>query len=392
MLKRNTLVTRPFTLLALFSLWFWACATIPKFQAHGRLADQPLSTTVDSEIAKYYLEHYLHNDRIRPEYDGKIGKALAVWDQAPLDRDTLQALTEQFSPDFATLYFVSRIYHDPVNHRAQQAFHEHLAAIKRDGEAGIYRIARRFDSYLIAFVPGYGYKEEPATGADFAQQRRIMNRVGFKTLLIETDEVGTVEENASILANEIPRLEQQHSKIILVSTSKGGPEVALAMGKLLASDQLRAVKAWISIGGLLRGTPSADQALTWPASWLASVVFFFKGVPMKTVKSLHTEKRRKVFARLEFPEHVLLLQYVGVPLSGQIAEYVEGRYRSLRKLGPNDGLTLLADQLIDGGIVITDVGLDHYYADPEIDLKTFSLAEVVMDELERRERGSLRGR
>lgn len=384
-------VTYLFALL-LLCLYFSGCATIPQFRVNGILAGQHVSTTVDSELSKYYLEHYLQNDHIYPEYDQEIEKALAVWNQAPLDRETLRKISEQFSPDFATLYFVSRIYQDPVNRRAQQAFYSHLASIRKKGEEEIRRIAKRFKSYLIAFVPGYGYKQNPATGADFARQRRIMNRAGFQTLLIETEEIGTVEENASIVAREIPRLDKRYDNVMLVSTSKGGPEVAMAIGKLVMPDQLRAVRAWISIGGLLRGSPEVDQALTWPKSWLARIAFFFKGIPIETVKSLHTGKRREAYAQFEFPKHVLLLQYVGVPLSGQIAEHVQGRYRGLRELGPNDGLTLLADELIDGGIVVTDIGLDHYYEDPEIDLKTFALVQVVIDQLENRGRGRLPGR
>jgi hypothetical protein len=379
-------------LSVLLDLVLSGCATIPTYEVKGSLADQQVSTTVDSKISKYYLEHYLGHDRERPEYDEKIDETLAVWNQAPLDRDTLKEISEQFSPDFATLYLVSRIYRDPVNRWAQQAFHSHLASLKNTTEAEMSHIAKRFQSYLVAFVPGYGYKENPATGADFGRQRRIMTRAGFTTVLIETEEIGTVEKNASILANEIPRLGKRYDNIILVSTSKGGPEVALAIGQLMSPDESHAVKAWISIGGLLRGSPEADEVLTWPKSWLASIVFFFEGIPMQTVKSLHTDKRREVFVQLEFPEQIVLLQYVGVPLSGQIEEDVQGRYRGLRKLGPNDGLTLLADELIEGGIVVTDIGLDHYYADPEIDLKTFALAQVVMDEIENRAQGEIPGR
>ena len=372
-------------LLPIFLFFFSSgCTTIPKFQITGRLADQELSTTTDSELSKYYLEHYINNDRINPDYDKKIDQTLAIWNKRPLDSDSLKELTTNFSPDFATLYFVSRIYQDPVNRRAQQAFHSHLASIRNKGPKEMGRVAERFTSYLIAFVPGYAYKKDPNTGADFARQLRIMNWAGFKTLLIETDELGTVENNASILAKEISRLEKRRNKIILVSASKGGPEVALAIGKLLTPDQLHGVKAWISIGGLLRGSPSADQALKWPKSWFVRIGFFFKGLRAEVIENLSTKKRRKVFAELTFPKHILTLQYVGVPLSGQIEKYVQGRYNDLKKFGPNDGLTLLTDELVAGGIVVTDVGLDHYYLDREIDLKTFALAYVVLNLLEER--------
>ncbi|MFQ5803163.1 MAG: hypothetical protein ACE5JQ_09745 [Candidatus Methylomirabilales bacterium] len=310
-----------------------------------------------------------------------------MWDERPLDTDNLKHLTTQFSPDFATLYFVSRIYMVPKNRIAQQAFHSHLATLRTQRITEKFHIDEKFTSYLIVFVPGYAYKRDPATGADFAVQRRVMGQAGFETLLVETDELGTIEKNASILANELTRLEKSHDKIILVSTSKAGPEVALAIGKLMTAEQLRHVKAWISIGGLLRGSPIADQALKWPKSWFAAIGFFFKGLSTDVIEDLSTQKRREAFAHLYFPEHILLIQYVGVPLSGDIGEHVEGRYKDLREHGPNDGLTLVADELIEESIVVTDIGLDHYYSDPQIDLKTLALARVIFDKLERRGKG-----
>ena len=364
----------------------FGCASVTKYPVQGTLAGQAIATTIDSELSKYYLEHYLRNDRINPAYDQEIDRALAIWNQRPLDSDNLRELTQEFSPDFATLYFVSRVYQDPINRKAQDAFHAHVATLRAKGPKEVFRIAKRFAPYLIAFVPGYAYMRDPTTGADFAEQRRLMTEAGFKNVLIETDELATVDTNARIIASEILRLNEEHRRIILVSTSKGGTEVALAIGKLLPPERLEGVKAWISIGGLLRGTPSADQALQWPKSWLVRAAFFFTGHRGEVIEDLNTKKRREVFAQLEFPGDMLTLQYVGAPLSGQIAEYVQGRYDDLKNLGPNDGLTLLADELVEGGIVITDIGLDHYYLDPDIDLKTFALASVVLDLLEGRDR------
>jgi len=364
----------------------FGCASVTKYPVQGTLAGQAIATTIDSELSKYYLEHYLRNNRINPAYDQEIDRALVIWNQRPLDSDSLRELTQEFSPDLATLYFVSRVYQDPINRKAQDAFHAHVATLRAKGPKEVLRIAKRAAPYLIAFVPGYAYKRDPTTGADFAQQRRLMTEAGFKNVLIETDELATVDTNAKIVASEILRLNEEHRRIILVSTSKGGTEVALAIGKLLPPERLEGVQAWISIGGLLRGTPSADQALQWPKSWLVRTALFFTGHRGEVIEDLNTKKRREVFAQLEFPERIVTLQYVGVPLSGQIAEYVQGRYDDLKDLGPNDGLTLLADELVDGGIVITDIGLDHYYLDPEIDLKTFALASVVLDLLEGRDR------
>ena len=232
------------------------------------------------------------------------------------------------------------------------------------------------------FVPGYGYERNPETGADFAGPRAILEQQGYRTLLIEPDELGTVEENATIIAERLRELAENESRIVLVSTSKGGPEVALALGELLPVGESAHVQAWISVGGLLRGSPQADRALRWPKRWFAKTVLWFKVLRPGIIENLSTGVRRPAFDRLELPSHVLMVQYVGVPLSGQVGRKVHGRYRKMRRLGPNDGLTLLADELVPGGIVVTDVGLDHYYRDPVIDQKTIALVTIVLEELD----------
>lgn len=375
----------------LFSLlgsapWASACNSVPRFPLAGTLAGRQVATTVDSDLAKYYLEHYLPGRRANTRYDTTIEKALDEGRADPSGRETLRRLSQQFSTDFATIHFVAHLYDRPINRRMQDAFHRHLQTLTTPGATRLAPIPGAFKSYLLVFAPGYAYKKDQTTGADFARQRRLLTQEGFQTLLVETDELGSVEDNAVIVADELVRLGKQHNKVILVSTSKAGPEVALALGERLPAAALGHVQAWISIGGLLRGSPYADRWLPWPKSWLAYLAFRFEGLHPGVIRNLSTPVRSAAFARLSFPAHILMLQYVGVPLSGHIDSSVSGRYRALQPFGPNDGLTLLADELVPGGIVVTDVGLDHYYRDPAIDQKALALTYAVLGELQRQER------
>jgi len=371
-----------FFFLFYFALYASACHNVPRFPVAGTLASQYVATTVDSDLAKYYLEHYLLDHRANTGYDTVIDDALQEEQADPSDRETLKQLSQQFSTDFATIHFVARLYDTPANRRTQDAFHAYLHHFTTPGTTPVVPLPEAYKSYLLVFVPGYAYKKDQTTGADFARQRRVMMQEGFQTLLIETDELGSVEDNATIVADALVRLGEQHNKIILVSASKGGPEVALALGERLPAAALGHVQAWISIGGLLRGSPYADRWLQWPKCWLAHLVFTFQGLQPSVIRNLSTAVRSAAFARLNFPTHILMLQYVGVPLSGHIGPATRGRYSALQRFGPNDGLTLLADEIVPGGIVVTDVGLDHYYRDPAIDLKTLALAYVVLGELQ----------
>ena len=236
-------------------------------------------------------------------------------------------------------------------------------------------------NYRFLFVPGWLYESNPGTGADFARQRHLLRRLGFDVALVRTLDNGTVEENAELLARAVREQSRHHDSLILVSTSKGGPETALALGQVLRPEDTRAVRAWISIGGILRGSYFADRMLSWPRSWLVRPYLFFKGLATDSISSMTVARNRERFERLRFPPHILMLQYIGVPFSGHIPDYANDGYKALRKYGPNDGLALLADELVEGGVAVLDLGLDHRYVDPEIDLKTLAMAHLVVDHL-----------
>ncbi len=357
-----------------------ACAAPARIPAAGMIAGQRVATTVDAPIARDYLERYLRGDRsdaaLTQAVEGNTREPAAD----PHDREALGRLARRHSTDLATLHFVARLYEQPDNRRVQDAFHAHLRRLTT-GE----RVALAPDrAYLVAFVPGYAYRRDPATGADFARPRAMLEAAGFRTLLVETEELAGVERNAGLVAERLTRLAEGEERIIVVSASKGGPETALALGEGLSADAARRVKAWISVGGLLRGSPYADRYLGWPRRWLAALALTWEGLPKSLVRDMSTVERTPVLARLRLPAHLLTLQYVGAPLSGQVPPWSRGRYCALSPHGPNDGLTLLADELLAGGLVVTDLGLDHYYQDPAIDLKTLALLQAVLDELGRR--------
>ena len=237
-------------------------------------------------------------------------------------------------------------------------------------------------SYTIAFVPGYGYKMDQSTGSDFARQRELVRERRFDVRLIETDEVGTVEANARLITEALTELDSGPNGVVVVSTSKGGPEVALALGDPSTHEVLGTVRAWISVGGILRGSPYADHLGRHPLRWFITTIGALLRHPRGILENLSTEVRGLVMDGLILPPELLVLHYIGAPLENQIERSNRGRYDALKDLGPNDGLTLLADEILPDGIVITDIGLDHYFRHPQIDLITLALTQIVMEELE----------
>jgi len=358
-------------------------ASLPHIEVQGELIGQKIDTAVDSKIAKYYLEHYLRNNIINPEFDNKIEQALQNRNNTIPSPEFLKDLSDETSVDFAALYLAKNILEAKTNRRFYLEFKEELLETNTGIKTGEQHLHPNSNSYVFLFVPGWVYESEPENGADFAKSRKILTQHGLENYLIKIDETGTIEENAAYISKEIVGHSQSNRNLILVSASSGGPAVIQAIGDLLTPSQLVKVKAWVNIGGILRGSFIADSAVRWPKQWLVKIYLFFKGWDFDSVESMTTKRSHERLKRVHLPSDILYLNYVGIPLSGHITKRAKGRYADLRTLGPNDGLTLITDEIIPNSVTIAELGLDHYYLDPEIDLKTVALAQLVINHLEK---------
>lgn len=331
----------------------------------GTVAGQPVATTVDSPLAQAY-----------------VTAPLPLETPDPADRAGWQALAARGSVDLAALHLLRTLAADPANAALRARFEAELARLRRREP-----VTTPAPDALVLLVPGWLYRTQPGTGADLARPRRVLDRLGIDNTLVPTLENGTVEANAAIVAAAV-RAAPPCRPLIVVSASKGGPEVAEALGHLLSPAATARVRAWVNVGGLLRGTPLADLGTTWPTSWLAALYFAAQELPVgDSVASLRTDRSAARLARQRLPPGLRLVNLVGIPLSGHIRPHTEFGYARLKAYGPNDALTPIPDALALGGTTIALLGLDHYLADPELDLKTAALALVLLGEIAAGETG-----
>ncbi|MGH8729989.1 MAG: hypothetical protein ACREV9_17915 [Burkholderiales bacterium] len=362
-------------LLLLFIASLVACShSGPRYPVEADFGNHALKTTVDSEIAKYYAEEYLQERRANAEWNILLDSLHAT--SGVPDGAKLNDLSNRFGVDFTALFLAKQLISDPENKRIAERFTRNFEREKQ-AQSGVLP-----GDYLVAFAPGWFYRRNPQTGADFAAPRRILERRGVKTRLIETEEAGTVERNAEIISAALTRMSSEHKKIILVSTSKAGPEAALALSMLIESPHK--VKAWVNIGGLLRGTKLADEALQWPQR-LYVRFFILGGYSFDGINSLTRERSKERLKKQAPLDDILVVNYAAIPMSGQVSEDAGYGYGVLSEEGPNDGLTLITDELVLGGLTLIELGLDHYYRHPQIHHKTAALAQTVIEYLMERE-------
>jgi hypothetical protein len=352
--------------------WVYGCSSVPTIPARGNLAGLAIEGPVDHPVARDYVE-----GRELPRELEEQKRAYLSTGRVP-DRETLKDVAMQYSPDVATLLFIETVSALPRTRRLRRAFEQEVALIEDVGLEAAR--ANAPDDLLVLVVPGWFYVAHgDESGADLAAQRRILASMGVEHRLVAVDENGTVESNANVVAEAIRRASPSH-RILLVSASKGGAEVALALGNVLATAETKAVVGWLSIGGVVRGTPFADRVFEPDLCWLAKLQLALDGFDMEGARSLRTAPSERMYRKLDLPLEVPIVSFVAAPLSGHVSDRGAFGYRRLRDHGPNDGLTLLVDELVDGSTALLAPGVDHFFAHPARDIWTVALFRVLLAE------------
>jgi hypothetical protein len=361
-----------FILLLWALLSLTACAGLP---VRGSVGGQTIETRVDSEVARYYLGNYLAGKRSDALLDERIDRVYQSANGNLPDRNDLRHLSDDFSVDFAALYLADQIDRTPVNRRFRSAFHQAYDDARKNLREGRVRLPSAAADYDIMFVPTYLYKRLTFTGADFAAPRAALKRVGFTCHFVETQDDGAVEANADIVTAAIRAQAQSGRRLIIVSASKSSPEVALALTRLGLAETGH-VAAWINTVGALQGSPVADEGLAPELEYIVGKV------DVAGKDSITTARSRQRFDSFRIPEHVLVVNYFGIPVSGSISFLARRGFFPLRKHGPNDGLLLLSDMIFPGGVTLAELGSDHFLLGAHLEITAVALAITVIRWLE----------
>lgn len=269
----------------------------------------------------------------------------------------LNALGREVSMDFAALTFARALLDDPRNEPTQNAFERAVA----DGPERSEALLRRPGAfpYTVLFAPGWLYEQHPKSGADFAAQRQLLDRLGIAHRLIPTEESGSVETNAAAIAAAIRDGAARGETLLLVSASKAGPEVAYALSTLLTRSEIAPVAGWINASAAFAGSPLADWALRAPLSWAVHAWARLADVSLDGVRALRPEPSRARLTGASIPESVAIVNLVPVPVSQTLGKTVRGGYWIMRRRGPTDGVVPIADTLWPTGVELVALGTDH---------------------------------
>ena len=358
--------------LAVAALLAFGCATHARWPAAGvDPRGQDIAALVDSEPARLLLTELLARGSAGPLLAARVQAALRG-ETGSADSDAtspagslpdaarLLELAQDVSSDFAALTFARAVVADPASRTVQEAFDrflrdspDHAAAALR-GHGGF--------PYTVLFAPAWSYRSHPASGADFARQRRLLDRLGIDNRLIATDESGSVEDNASTIVAAVRDASRGARRAILVSASKSSAEVALALSRLVTPAESAGVAGWLNVAGALGGSPLADAAVHPPASWFLRLAFWLGGWSWEGLTSMTTSASRARLAGAQLPTSIAVVNLVAVPVSGSVGPKVFFGYQVLSEHGPNDGVVMLPDTVWPGGVNLLALGADHLFS------------------------------
>ena len=296
------------------------CATAPMIPASGELRGERIRTTVDSPVARHYLERSTKDealdariDEIERRYAGRIPT-----------REELTRVARETSVDFAALLFARSVLADACNARMARSFDRHLASAGAPIPNG--------SRHLILFVPGWDYVDGGhASGADFARPRALAAELGLRTRLVPIGARGVVEDSARFLGAEIARHVREGERVILASASSGGVVTLLALAEHVGPEARGGIAGWLNVGGILRGSPLVEHLFSGVRRPFAEMALAWKGWDRGAVMSIGAGEGRARFERLRLDPAIPVVNYVGVPLSGQVGRHSRSTYPALAR-------------------------------------------------------------
>lgn len=216
----------------------------------------------------------------------------------------------------------------------------------------------------VLVIPALFHAHYPETGADAAFAADIARQCGFDVATIPTRSLGTSTDNAAIIRDTLER--ETATDIWIFAVSKGSADFRTFLQQYPDSPAIARVRGWINVCGVSGGAQIADYdtATRWRAFKYWAICRLL-GTRYQLMREMRTDHRYWQ-QPLVLPSHMKLFSFAAIPLGSHIQKSLIGRYRALSGLGPNDGMMLCRDAILDHGPAYPVWGADHFFRSPQV--------------------------
>ena len=284
-------------------------------------------------------------------HDRELLARAGAWDQCPDLRDfsseKLVQIAQSYGLDFATAILYDRV----LRHDHHGAFFQRVRSPASAAKPPA----------LVGIVRGAFYHEHKNTGADGARVIEIVSSLNCAVECVPLESFGSLTRNATLIAEWLRK--HQRETVMLISLSKGSADLKVALGLPGAAELFCNVGAWISLSGLVQGTPLV--------AWLrrkqlrqigVRCLLWLRGHRYSVVEELRHESDGPLVNWPAVPSHLRIIHVVAFPLCRHLAHpWAKRAYERIAPLGPNDGGGVLLDTVAKiPGTVFPVWGADHY--------------------------------
>jgi len=214
---------------------------------------------------------------------------------------------------------------------------------------------------LVVIVPGAGYREAPWTGADGSRVIQICRAAGLATETIPIRSIGALEDNAGIICDWLAR--RKEPRMTLISSSKGSADIKVALAKTSNHSCFRQVRAWLSLGGIMFGSPLVAWLQKSPVRhFILRQWMRFHGSDPAVLATLGHGAGGVLDGPAIVPPWMRVVHLVAMPMPWDITWPLARRgFARVRPYGPNDaGGLLLGDLVRFPGSIFPLLHRDHY--------------------------------
>ena len=290
-----------------------------------------------------------------------------------LNQKVLKQVTHETGDvDRAAALFYQRAISDPRN----RAMLEYLS--RRETQLERTRPNYSRDDILLAMVPGMFYRDNPEIQADGEGLRKIARTIGLTDTVIPVLQDGTIAENAGIICDYLEN-KVSARKVILASASKGGGDIKLAIQRCGRQPYFRKVIGWFNIGGITSGNFLLNRLLdSW---WYRNNLRFYfwrHDYNWEGLMSTRAGPESPLGITVTIPRHLTVVSVIGVPFSQHVTARARPYYDALVEEGPNDGIVLLAESYVPGGLVFPALRNDHYFRWPLSHKRVVAMLEFMI--------------
>lgn len=243
----------------------------------------------------------------------------------------------------------------------------HDRALKAPGNANFLRTLRSgipapMRPDVIGIVPGAFHGQHKHTGADGVTLAETLRGLADRIEVLPVKSFGLLDENAATILDWLEANSGSH--IALASISKGGSDVKCALASPRASRAFERVSAWVSVSGIVQGTPLVAWLQARPfRSGAFSLLLRLQGHRAAAVGELRRGPDSPLALWPKLPRHLRVVHICGCPLKRHLQHRWAPRgYERIEPLGPNDGGGILLGDLAQlPGVICPVWGADHYF-------------------------------